>query len=168
MSFLEGLAGAEGEGVNIGRAQLSGLISQGISEGMSGASMLSALKDAGAGIRSQDFYGLVREVRSAQEMAGTWAEQAVDSIPDAEAFVSHTGSAYQGYEYRVPIFYRETGLDVHDVGHKVFTIRSQELLTPQDAIEQATSIWEEGRDTGTGEGQEMLGIGTVGLHVFGR
>ncbi|HLI74069.1 MAG TPA: hypothetical protein VKU86_09340 [Acidimicrobiales bacterium] len=168
MSFLEIVSGAaEGGDVNALRSMLGPAISAGIREGLSGASMLRTFRAAGGAIRTYDFQRLVGEVRASEAAAGTWVAQPLDAIPGADAFVTHTGSAFSGYEYRVPIFYREREGEELTINHSVFTVRVREPITPAEAQAQAMGIFTEGQQTGTGATQQLLGFGTPGLHVFG-
>lgn len=168
MSFFDIIdAAAEGGDVNALRSQLGPAIGVGLGEGMSGAAMLGAFRDAGGTIRTYDFQRLVGEVRASQSAAGAWIGQALDSVPGADLFVQHTGSAFQGYEYRVPVFYRDNSDPEHAVEHTVFTVRVDTPITGAEAQQQALEIFQEGAGDPNYENQEFLGFGTPGLHQFG-
>jgi hypothetical protein len=169
MSFLDIItAAAEGGDVNALRSQLAPAISEGLSEGLSGASMLRTFREAGGTIRTYDFQRLVGEVNATRAASGAWIAQPLDTVPGADAFVTHTGSAYSGYEYRVPIFYREPDEGGAVPGHTVFSIRVQEPITPAQAQQMALDYFDEGSDSELYGGQEFLGFGTPGLHQFVR
>lgn len=157
---------SEAPSVDIGRGMMSSAIRAGLDEGMSGAAMLSDLKSIGYGIRNVDFYGLVRETKATMAAGSVWAEQAIDQIPEAAAFVEHAGAAATFYEYRVPVLYRTLGTEEHVPSSVVFNIRSAERITNAQAIEAANNYFLEGKGNPNYERQEFLGNGTVGLHFF--
>jgi hypothetical protein len=146
MTFLEALGGIAGEagagGVNIGRNMLAPLITQGLGEGLSANSMLSAVRGAGFGIRRSSFLELVGSVRDAMTASPVIAGAPLDRLPDANAIVDWRGGKAGTYLYRLNVFTRERDESgVFQITSVAWDIQTSELVTPEEAIATMTEQW---------------------------
>lgn len=158
MSFVEGLNEI------VGREGLAPLIGAGLNEGLSGASMLSSLREVGMGIRTQSFYQLVGEIQAAQGSVERWADLAQDAIPQATDFVEWSGGAADTYLYRVKYAVRTGEGGELSVQTKVFNVQSREAISPADATDQAMQQLDDNADSDNYNNQTVLGPVGVGLY----
>jgi len=164
MTFLEGIEGLGEEGAQLGRQYLAPLLSQGVAEGMSGASMLSELRDAGQGIRTQSFYQLLGEVKGSLAKTAAWEGLSLETIPGEEVFQEWAGGAVDTYLYRVPMMYRTTEGGIMGVARKTINVLTHDPISIDEAISRATDTWSEGHEEGSDTGQEFLGAGMPTLY----
>lgn len=151
---IDDLSGGSGEG-------LTGFISAGVKQGLSGNAILGALREGGLGIRTQSFYEILGEVRASVGRAGDIANLNPETIPGDEMF-SVWRQAPEGMNlYQI---------DMHVIDPTYgaitapFSVASSENLTVEQAIGRAMDVFTTNADK---YGQRVLGGMLVGLHRAG-
>jgi hypothetical protein len=172
MTFLESISevgAADTEGIGATRSQLGSLVSQGLSEGLSGRTMLSVLQENGLGVRRGDFYDLLGEVRAAQSMGETWSSLPLDLVPDESVATVWTGGATNTYLYRVRMYIREGGSEGMGFYQGNFDVVTDELITPAEALERAADQFNSGVSSDNYPNQELWGQSLGGIyHQLGQ
>jgi hypothetical protein len=154
-------AGTAGETVNVGRNMLAPLINQGISEGLSGRSMLGALQSAGLGIRRGSFYDLVANVRDSIAASPAIAASPMDALPDLSNIVDWRGGKADTYLYRLNVFTRERDENGEfQITNRAWDVQSESLITPEEASAKVSDNWE----TSDEYPSELMGITVRGVY----
>ena len=162
MTFLEGLADAEG--ADIGQSMSASLIRQGLNEGLSGNAILSAMQEAGLGIRRQSFYQLLGEVRASSALADAWSGAPLDQIPSDDLVTDWTGGRADSYLSRVYMYVRTNVGGVLSVERRGVSIVTNELITPGDALAAAQSLYEENSESENYANEQLLGAEFGGVY----
>lgn len=119
--------------------QLSLMIA-GASRGMSGQAVLNELREAGLGVRRQQFYRLWGTARAVAAEAGLEPTRPLDQAPDLSEMPPVATRAAEGYLHTVRLVYREAETGNQRV---VFhSTKSDTPLTRQEAIDQAIAAYE--------------------------
>jgi hypothetical protein len=165
MSFLE-LASSIGEAdeVSASRALLVPAISQGLSEGLSGRAMLSAIRESGAAIRDSSFYQLVGEVRASQAMAESWSQAPLDQIPSSELVQEWHGGATDKYLSRVYMYVRTSEAGEFAIERRGISILTNELISPEDALSMAQDLYDENADSDKYADEQFMGASFGGVY----
>lgn len=131
-------------------------VAQGVAEGLSGRSIINALQDAGAGMRTSVVYKLIGEVRAA--IANRPDVQAIptDQLPSAEQYAPWQTNR-RGYSTQLTVLTRDrtTGL----IGTTTTSYTTRDPHTIDEAIQNKLADWEELTDAeGSYEDQQLLGM----------
>ena len=143
----------------------AGVVARGVTEGMSGRQIISALRDAGMGIRDSVVYRMVGEVRAAIANREHVATLPTDQLPDATDYAQWTTNR-SGYSTQLLVFTRdrETGL----IGSTVSSYTTADPHTIDEAIAAKQSDWEDLTATGSEyEDEQYLGVVPFNLFVMG-
>lgn len=110
-------------------------------------------------LRRQDYLRLYSETRALRGLAAKAIDMPRGQVP-TEAESRGTRFA-TGYGHWVHIYQRASGES--DLLHKVFLVKSQEPLTPEEAEAQAAQWAQQGEDA---YNYVTLGVGYMGTEVF--
>ncbi|HEY1198764.1 MAG TPA: hypothetical protein VGG32_08580 [Thermoplasmata archaeon] len=164
MSFSELLAGlTETDVAEVGNWMLPALMRAGIAEGLSGADMLSQFRDAGLGMRTQNFYGLLGEINDTTAMREGLAGLDPSLAPDADAFATWTTNRAEGYLYQIRGYFMETDPVTGALikSFKPFDVVSRGIISGYQALGQAYDYIAGGG--GPGSDSTLVGLEIVGL-----
>lgn len=164
MSFLENLGDlAEGDVAGAGNKFLPSLIRQGLGEGLSSAAMLGAFRDAGLGVQTQRFYGLVSEIRATDVMHESVAGMNPASVPGESDFAPWSTSRASGYLYQIRAYGQIVDASSGEIitTFRHFDINSQEIISGYDALGKALDLAPSGG--GPGSDATITGLEIVGL-----
>lgn len=164
MSFAEMLGGfGESDLAAVGNKFLPALMRVGLSEGLSGADMLDQFREAGIGMQTQRFYGLLGEIRDTGEMREGLAGLDPMSTPEASNFADWTVNRAQGYLYQVRAYFQEldpvTGQLIRSF--KPFDVASKDMISLYQALGRAYDYIVAGG--GPGSDATLVGLEIVGL-----
>jgi hypothetical protein len=106
-----------------------------IKEGRSANSGLTELKALGAGIRRQDWLSIVREVRTAMESQATGIDRPGHRRPYRREILVMSTTVATGFIQYVDVWVKDG--DTGEIGIRPYGIRTDDLMTHDDAIETA-------------------------------
>lgn len=160
MTFLEGILDAGG----LSKSMLASLVNAGLQNGLSGAAMLSSVREAGLKIRTTDFQQLVSEVRAVRAEGGAFANQPLESLPDPASIIDWQGGRPGSFLYRVHALTREGTGDFVTIGTKTFNITSSELMTGTDVVNAAQDLIDSGQAEGNYPTEQVYGFLIGGVY----
>lgn len=161
-SFFESLA--EAGGADVGTPLYASAIRAGLNEGMNGSEILSSLRDAGFGIRTQSFYQLLGEVRASTALAGDWSAAPLDQLPGEGLVQEWSGGATDTYLSRIYMYVRTNVGGQLSVERRGVSILTNELITPGDALSMAQELYEENSDSENYANEQLLGAEFGGVY----
>lgn len=106
-----------------------------VKEGLSANESLRQLRAAGSGVRRQDWLALMREVRDQLEVNAVGMTRPGNRAPLASEIFVMTTVIETGFMQHIDIWVKshETG----EIGIRPYSIRTDDLLTHDDAVETA-------------------------------
>lgn len=120
-------------------AQRFALILSGIGRGLSGNSIITALRDAGLGLRRSTALSLIATARDYYAKRVTTAGLNYTSPVPPDAVSQWVSKTKTGYGHAVSVYMRDIGTG--QVVQKYYTAYSQTLLTPADAVQAALNAY---------------------------
>lgn len=160
--ILESLGEAAAAGAD--RSLLAPLMRQGLQEGLSGQAMLGAIRQAGAGVRTQSFYQLLGEVRASAARAEQWSGAALDQLPTHDMVQQWTGGQTDTYLNRVYMYVRTHVEGELAVERRGVSILTNELITPGDALAMAQELYADNADSDNYANETVLGAEFGGVY----
>lgn len=140
--------------------QLS-LMVAGAAQGMSGQAVLSELREAGLGIRRQQFYRLWGTARTMAAEAGFEPTRPMDQKPDLATIPPVATRQAEGYLQTVRLVYREDMTGQQRVVYH--NTKSENLITRQEAVDAAIAAY---TGTPSSEGQTLIAaVHTSAIHL---
>lgn len=135
----------------------AGFVAAAQAQGMSAAETLAALREAGAGIRTQYFYRVWGEVAADAANRPALAGHPLDVPVPTELHTAWSAGNQPGtFAYQVRLYGSRTvqtergevAVSFTDLG----TVKSDVPLSPDEAMDQAVADWQEGTQIGSFSG----------------
>lgn len=167
MPFVDILDGALNalSGGSLDRSMTYTLARAGVEAGYSGNEIQRGLSDYGLGLRRGTVQGIVRDV-SAQRAAGLAGPPAdfTSSLASTD-YTERPGGRPGAYRHDVRINYRtRLGGGEYQLEETTFSVMSPDPLSPNDAISQATDIWNTHAEMY--DDRELFGAQLGSLYVY--
>jgi hypothetical protein len=143
-------------------ANRQAFIQGGIAEGMSGAGILRELRDAGLGMRTQDFYNYYRNLAGQPARDISLATMDRFSVPPFDATTLMLTTKQSGYGYVVEFTTQDRATG--EIGSRLLTVRTDELMSLADAESTAFDAYNANPDYT--EGTTLLGYSTHSILQF--
>lgn len=125
----------------VSRPLLASALYAGLTEGFSGAAMLRIMRAGGVGMRTQDFYRVLRSARAFQGAAGQSAGEQLSSWISDGATVDVGGAAKDTYTSVVTVHYTQE-IDGENVQlTKDIFVRGHSVRTVGQVVQKAYSTW---------------------------
>lgn len=132
-------------------------IQTGIGQGMSGAAILRELRDAGLGMRTQDFYSYYSNLAQAPEKDSRLAGLDRNTSPGFEDLTAMSTRTESGYAYLVGFTTKDRATD--EINTRYISVRSDDPMTLADAEETAFDQYMSNPDYT--DGTTLLGYSTT-------
>lgn len=140
--IISDLEGAWGEG-DVDRSVLSGVVRAGLEEGLSGNAIQRGLSDAGLGVRRGVLQDLVRTIRAELAIGAAPPPVSLTELPDRNNIARVAEGREGTFRSQILITYRNAiGDGEYAIERTVFSVSSDTLMTPQDALGIAQEIWQ--------------------------
>lgn len=143
MGLFEDILGGIVAGTGIGAAYpfKASLIRTGLTGGLSANNILGQLSGAGLGMRRQDFYRLVGEIRVGLT-AGDWAVgRDPNELPSPGDIRAWNGGTPNKYLTRVNVYVRERlGEGEYEISRRGLSFLSSEAISPAQAVQNAMDM----------------------------
>ena len=163
----------EAFGESYARAMLPSIIQTGLAEGYSGANMLSQLRSAGLGIRTQTFYQILGNVNLAQATGFANLGASLTALPGPGEIASWLTSNAQGYLYQARFLAQTVDPDTGALitSWNDFSMRYGELVSRGQALTDIIKVLQQGQaDAATGTDtppeQKILGVELVQIYAM--
>lgn len=134
----------------------------GVKNGLSATAALREFRAAGGRISDRTWYSGYAMVAQGVASRSDAITSNLDAIPDAGSIDPFPSRGATGYIQQINIQYRLVGSP--EPIDRAFSIRGSDLLTKQDAIEEALNIFSGSVADGTYEDQVVLGATYVGTY----
>ncbi len=139
-------AALEEVGARYVRSVIPNIVRLGINSGYSGAEIQRQLRSVGAGMRSQNLYGLIQDIRSSMAAGESIAKVDLWNIPQESDFARWDVTHGNGYIYQMNFHYvthNELGA-VEERGTMPFSIRTLRPIAPGEALQGAMDMLHQG------------------------
>jgi hypothetical protein len=162
VTFLEGISDLAG----LGPSQIVPLIGQGLGEGLSANAMYRQAVAAGVGIRRSNFLQLVGQVRQARALSNVYAGVAQNEALGSQMFADRAGGIAGQNLYNVRLYVRKGPKGGRTVGRRYFSVSTQDVLSPEEAMAQAEDMFQAGQTHEEYDDEELLGSELAAAYTF--